>query len=149
MRGALQQLINVGLQPATVIDVGVAFETNELYSKFPDASVLLIEPLAEFEFFLRDICNRHKAQYVLAAAGPKSGSTTLHVHPDLYGSSIFNEVEGSVVDGVPRQVPVVTLDEVCEKRALTGPYLIKVDVQGAELEVLAGARRTLQKTDEP
>jgi hypothetical protein len=33
---------------------------------------LLIEALAEFEPFLKNICQRHKAQFVLAVAGEAS-----------------------------------------------------------------------------
>jgi FkbM family methyltransferase len=147
MTGALRQLAKLGFRPKTVIDVGVASETRELYEAVPDAQFLLIEPLAEFEPFLRKICEKYKAQYVLAAAGEAAGTATLNVHPDRYGSSLLKEVEGALVDGVPREVPVVTIDEVCAQKGLAGPYLIKVDVQGAELQVLAGARRTLGETE--
>jgi FkbM family methyltransferase len=147
MRGALRQLSGLGLAPRTVIDVGVAFETAELYEEFPKSDILLIEPLAEYEPFLRKICGTYKAQYVLAAAGVAAGSATLNVHGDWAGSSLLKEVEGASVDGTPRQVPVVTIDEVCAEKRLAGPYLIKVDVQGAELQVLAGAQRTLQETE--
>ena len=41
-------------------------------------------------------------------------------------------------------VPVVTLDHYLQRRALR-PNLIKIDVEGAELSVLRGARRTLQE----
>lgn len=146
-RGALSQLARLGFQPRTVIDVGVAFHTPELYEAFPAAAILLVEPLAEFEPFLRQICSAHNAQYVLAAAGAAPGFAHLHVHRDPTSSSLFREVEGPAVDGTPRQVPVVTLDEQCATRALSGPFLIKVDVQGAELQVLAGAARTLQHTE--
>jgi FkbM family methyltransferase len=107
----------------------------------------LIEPVAEFEASLREICGRYKAEYVLAAAGEAPGTATLNVHPDRVGSSLLKEVEGASVDGAPRQVPVVTIDDVCAEKKLAGPYLIKVDVQGAELQVLAGARRTLEETE--
>ena len=147
LTGALRQLTCLGFQPRTVIDVGVAYHTAELYEEFPGTDILLIEPLAEFEPFLRRITERYKAQYVLAAAGEMAGTATLNVHPDRYGSSLLREVEGASVDGEPRQVPVVTIDEVCAEKGLAGPYLIKVDVQGAELQVLAGARRALEQCE--
>jgi FkbM family methyltransferase len=147
MAGSLRQLARLGFKPQTVIDVGVAYETPELYQEFRDANILLIEPLAEFEPFLRKICATYKAQYVLAAAGETTGTAVLNVHPDKYGSSLLKEIEGPRVDGIPREVPVVTIDQVCSKKNLKGPYLIKVDVQGAELQVLAGASRTLQETE--
>jgi len=147
MQGALRQLSSLGFVPRTVIDVGVAYQTAELYAEFPKADILLIEPLTEFEPFLRKICETYKAQYVLAAAGEASGAATLNVHADRFGSSLFKEVEGAAVDGAPRQVPVITIDQVCAQKKLSGPYLVKVDVQGAELQVLAGAQRTLQQTE--
>lgn len=146
--GALRQMHRLGLTPRTVIDVGVAFETRELYEEFRDSEFLLIEPLLEFEPFLKKICAEFKAQYVLAAAGESSGFISLNVHKDqLDCSSLFREAEGSGVDGEPREVRMVTIDEICEERGLAGPYLLKVDVQGAELRVLAGAKKVLQKCD--
>ena len=51
------------------------------------------------------------------------------------------------MDGIPREVPLVTIDNLCAERSLHGPFLIKVDVHGAELQVLAGALRTLEQTE--
>jgi FkbM family methyltransferase len=147
MSGALRQVSSLGFKPETVIDVGAAAHTSELYEEFKDSRLLLIEPLVEFEPFLQKICGSYKAQYVLAAAGDAPGSATINVHPDKFGSSLLKEVEGASVDGTPREVPVVTIDRVCAEKNLAGPYLIKVDVQGAELQVLAGARRTLEQTE--
>jgi len=148
MRGALRQLKSLGFAPHTVIDVGVAYETGHLYPEFPDARILLIEPQAEFEPCLQEICRKYKAEYVLAAAGAEAGTATFNVHVDqLNSSSLLKEVEGASVDGVPREVNVVTIDQVCAEKKLEGPYFIKLDVQGAELQVLSGARKTLEKTE--
>jgi FkbM family methyltransferase len=148
LRGVLRQMTKLGFQPRTVIDVGVAFDTRELYEELPEAAILLIEPLAEFEPFLKKICSQYKAQYVLAAAGDSSGTVSINVHADqLDCSSLFREAEGAQVDGEPREVPMVMIDQVCQKRGLAGPYLLKLDVQGAELRVLGGAVETLQQCE--
>jgi FkbM family methyltransferase len=146
--GALRQLRSLGFNPHTVIDVGVAGETPELYHAFPKAKLLLIEPLVEFEPFLKQICRRYDAQYVLAAAGESCGSAIINVHTDqLDCSSLLKEAEGVSVDGTPREIPMVTIDEVCSEKGLKGPYLVKIDVQGAELKVLQGAQRVLKQTE--
>ena len=49
MYGVIDQFIKLGFQPGTVIDVGVAYGTFELYEKFPETNFLLVEPLIEYE----------------------------------------------------------------------------------------------------
>jgi FkbM family methyltransferase len=147
MYGVLDQVTGFGFKPKTVIDVGVAYGTFELYENFPAANILLVEPLSEYEGDLQAICRKYGAQYVMAGAGPQPGNITINVHPQLYGSSTLKESEGSIADGVPREIPVVAIDDLCRERNLAGPYLLKVDVQGAELHVLDGARKVLENTE--
>jgi FkbM family methyltransferase len=147
MAEALDHIKKLGFKPQTVIDVGVASGTFELYNVFPDSMFLLIEPLKEYEENLKKISRKFKADSVLAAANDNPGTIIINVHPVLFGSSIFKEVEGSHVDGVPREVPSVTIDGLCEERNLRGPHLIKADVQGAELRVLDGAKKVLKETE--
>lgn len=147
MTEALQHVARLGFIPQTVIDVGVAYGTFELYEAFPHARHLLVEPLAEYQGVLDDIAAKYNAECVLAAASATSGTTVVHVHPELSGSSIYRETEGSHVDGIPREVPLVTLDDLCREKELVGPFLIKADVQGAELQVLEGAKKILEETE--
>ncbi|MCH8190311.1 MAG: FkbM family methyltransferase [Chloroflexi bacterium] len=145
LRGTLAQATSLGFKPATVIDVGADVGTYELYEPFADAKLLLIEPLVENEPSLRRVVARYpRAEYVIAAATDKPGKVTINVHPDFNGSSIYLECEDSDVNGVPRTIPAITLDDICKAHGLMGPYLLKVDVQGAELKALCGARKLLE-----
>lgn len=147
--GALQQIKRLGFAPAMVIDVGGAIGnfTLRCHSIFPDSRYLLVEPLEENRKCLDKVTKTiANAEYVLAVATTEPGEVTLNVHSDLVGSSLYFEKEVNL-DGVPRNVPAVTLDDLCNGRGVSGPYLIKADVQGAELDVLSGARETLDKTE--
>ena len=134
--------------PKVVIDIGAASGTPELYGAFPAAYHLLIEPLREFENSLRDVLRQIEGDYVLAVASDQEGFATLNVHSrDLDSSSLFHEAEGAYADGAPREVAAVTIDGLVSQRALQGPFLLKADVQGAELKVLDGAAETLKQTE--
>ena len=73
MSAVLKHVFDLGLRPQTVIDVGVACGTFELYGAFPESAHLLIEPIEEFEPTIKDICRKFNSQYVLAAASEKPG----------------------------------------------------------------------------
>ena len=144
----LAHLRELGLAPGTVVDVGVAWGTAGLYEAFPNARHLLVEPLAEYEDALRGIAERHGADYVLAAAGSAAGETEIVVHRVPTLSSPLGERGGDAAGASTRRtVPVVRLDELVAERGLPGPYVVKADVEGAELQVLEGASAILADTE--
>lgn len=154
-RESLPQLLEhakgVGLSPNSIIDVGAAYGsfTSQCLEVFPDARYVLVEPLVEYQPMLTRLCKHHPGiRCIYAAAAADRSETQLNVHPDLVGSSLYREVEeGTDVNGVPRTVHAITVDEVVQEAGFKGPFLLKIDVQGAELDVLRGAERTLQETE--
>lgn len=138
MEEALRHLARLGLSPSAVVDVGTATGTHDLLRVFPNSQYLWIEPLREFEPDLKRLAAGYSGEYLIRACGSRSGDVIMHVHPDLTGSSILRETEGEHADGVPRQVPMCRLDDLLEERHLEGDLVLKVDVQGAELDVLEG-----------
>jgi len=143
----LDRVFSLGFEPSTIIDVGVAYGTNGLYGKIQKAFHLLVEPLQEYESVCKDLTSKYGGEYLIAAAGAELGELELNVHPDLSGSSLLKESEGPQIDGKPRMVPVITLDSVCSDKGCSGPYLLKLDTQGTELEVLKGAEFILKETE--
>ena len=133
--------------PQSVVDVGVAYGTPELYESFPKARHFLIEPLEEFKPLIDNILNNYNAEYIKAAAGSHSGEITINISSQITGSSIFNGKHDQPDEMLKRVVPIVTLDEIYATKNPAGPFLIKIDAEGAEMQVMDGALNLLQETE--
>jgi len=144
----LENAKTTGFAPATVIDVGAAMGsfTRTCHRVFPHAQYLLIEPLKEYVPALAKVVQAiPRATLEISAASATDNPVVLNVHDDLVGSSLYQEMEeGTGINGVPREVQAVTLDRLVAQTHAQAPFLIKVDVQGAELDVLSGAETTVQ-----
>ena len=145
MAAVLDQVRRLGLEPGTVIDVGVGYGTEELWEAFPRARLMLVEPIpdrfggAAWE----RVRARDGVEIVAAAAGESAGTTAITVHRAPEMSSVLGAWTGDR-GGEEREVPVVRVDEVVRERSLPGPYVLKVDVEGAELAVIEGAAALLE-----
>lgn len=148
-------LQRLGFDPRTLIDVGVAYgsptrESHALYEAFPDAWLVLMEPLREFEPYVESILARHSGIHIAAAAGAKEGSHSIDIHPVwLERSSLYQRhaIEDPGVIQNQRLVPVTTLDRVMSEHGLQGPFGIKIDAEGCEIDVLEGAAKMLENTE--
>lgn len=101
---------------------------------WPDAHFYLFEPLKEFEENLENLPIKN-SHVLLCALTESAGMVRINVHPDLYGSSIYEEIEGTAVNGTPRQVAATTLNDFFQTE---GHRLVKLDLQGAEVDALDG-----------
>ncbi len=137
----------LGVAPATVIDVGVEAGTPELYEAFPDADLLLVEPMEEWRSRLDQLGGARRVHVEVAAAGRSPGEATLYVHRVPALSSLLGARVGDAAGAQARRVPVTTVDALVERHGFAPPYVLKVDVEGGELEVLAGATHTLRSSD--
>jgi FkbM family methyltransferase len=136
----------LGFEVRTVIDVGIAFGTAPIYDAFPRARYFLVEPVAECRPVLEKLKHRLNAEYFLVAAGAENKDVALNVHDDISGSSLYPQVEGKVLDGEARLTPMRRLDSLLPAE-LEHPVFLKIDTQGAELEVLKGLGSRIGEID--
>ena len=138
----------------TVLDVGASRGQFALFAeqRFPAAKIVSFEPLPAALVDLRSIVGP-RVEVHEAAIGAKAGTATINVSaattPLRCCRSAERQVKEfpgtAVVDSI--EVRVSTLDEILESPPAR-PCLLKIDVQGLELDVLKGAARTLESVDE-
>ncbi len=151
----IRHIKSKGFAPGTVIDIGVATGTPWLY-QFPRAKLVLVEPNPEFQSDLERISAEHGADILPFAAGVKPGVLNLNVDLFAPSSSGFLPASedlkahwrsrGQTRPIESRKVDVRPLDAMIGER-YPGPYLIKIDTEDFELEVLKGATETLTRAE--
>jgi FkbM family methyltransferase len=149
LKGSMQVVNGLGFTPKTIIDVGAARGSwsAEVSSIWPESYYIMLDPLKENEEELKCVRKKIKhADYMIVAITDHSGEVSINVHPDLEGSSIFREREDSI-NGFPRVVKSLNVDDLVNERGLNAPILLKADVQGAEIQVLLGAKHSLPSID--
>jgi FkbM family methyltransferase len=139
-----------GFAPATLIDVGVARGTPDLYEAFPDAYLVLVEPLAEFEQSMQELVQSRPGEYILTAAGAGEDTRTIRIdseRPFLSSLNTLTRRRRQAPQPVERAVPVASLDALWRERSWKPPFGLKIDTEGFEHEVARGASEVLQQTE--
>jgi FkbM family methyltransferase len=142
---AYRRLSALGYAPASIIDVGAhdGNWTRLARRIFPDTSILMIEPLSSKAESLNALANSsERTRFVDALLGAEAGHTVTFYEAGT-GSSVHREQ--SNVEFKETSLQTSRLDDVAAQ--LDGPIFLKLDVQGAELEVLAGGSKTLDRSD--
>jgi|ERR1051325_1419241 FkbM family methyltransferase len=132
-----------GLKCRVVLDIGASDGSWSRYAKtvFKDAKYVLMEP--------RPICHpaldRFAREFpdtmiIKAGAASKAGTLTL---TDWDTASTFLGVEDATAE--KHSLPTVTVNSLFPDSEL--PDLVKLDVEGFELEVLEGASRLFRMTE--
>ncbi|MEQ1543002.1 MAG: FkbM family methyltransferase, partial [Novosphingobium sp.] len=135
------------------VDVGanIGFYTVLAAQLLPCRRVLAIEPTAgAFTRLKANLTLNGVEGRVIAfkgAASDRAGALTIHAIEGMeefssLGPIIHGAVAGQAV--TTEQVPAETVDALVARHGLD-PGMIKIDVEGAEGQVLAGARATLER----
>lgn len=130
-----------GLTPRCIFDVGAADGqwTRMARTFWPDSRYVLFEPLEERAADLDRLTNEVATiSWHNCGLGRASSRLDLSISSNLYESSFAYGGESC------RKVAVQSLDALLAAGAVPQGDFMKIDVQGFELEVLAGAERFIR-----
>lgn len=137
----------------TILDVGASRGQFALHARhrYPQARIVCFEPLPDSQATLRRVLG-DRVELRPVAVGAEAGTASMHVSAADDSSSLLPIGERQLAEFPGTQearqldVPVTTLADVLDE-GLAGPVLLKIDVQGLELDVLRGAGDALSAVD--
>ena len=140
-----------GFRPRRVIDVGAntGTWTRHAVNYFPDASYILIEPQEKLRRHVQDLIDGgYKIEWLTAGAGDKPGVLDFTVSLRSDSSSFLPTRQEATAAGFSQiKVDVLTLNDVVRTRNAAPPEMVKIDAEGFDLRVLAGASDLIGVTD--
>ena len=138
----------------TVVDIGANRGQFALAARhcFPDARIVSFEPLAGPAALWRAVfAGDDRAPLVEAAVGPQAGEAQIHVSARDDSSSLLpitarqNALFPGTAEAGTATIRVARLADEVPAADIAAPALLKLDVQGFELQALAGCEDVLER----
>jgi FkbM family methyltransferase len=126
----------------TIFDVGahIGMTALEYCDAFPHASVYAFEPSAvNFERMKSNLIGRPDVKMLRIGMGSEKSTAILYLdpnHPSMARLSAHST-------GKPESVVIDTIDSFCQGQRISNIDILKIDTEGHELQVLAGAQKML------
>jgi FkbM family methyltransferase len=151
VKSFLEDIRARNFRPRGILDVGAnrGVWTRLALSVFPSTSVVMIEPQDEMEEQLNELCREYPAcHYVKVGVGRSQDTLVQTIWEDLSGSSFIPETDPTLLaTGKQRRTPVTTIDSILKQQPNFYPDLVKLDIQGFELEALIGGSKLFGVTE--
>jgi FkbM family methyltransferase len=139
---SLENMKRLGFNPSFALDIGAHAGdwTIDFKEVFPDSDILMFEALEEKTALLQKIKESHSnTDYHIGLLSAEDGKE-YSFHKDETASHVSLTSNGGNVT-----LKSESLDAIIERKQLKKlPDVIKIDVQGFELEVLKGGNKCLQ-----
>jgi FkbM family methyltransferase len=139
----LRSLSEAGFQPKTIYDIGASEGrwAMEAFKLWPRAKIIGFEPNASRIPSLERLAKSNRQfSFYSCFLGQTNGIVTYQDQGDQ--TSLYLTEGPSTV-----QAPMRRLDDIATDKTLPAPDFVKLDVQGAELDVLRGGKESLKNAE--
>ena len=128
-----------------VIDAGANIGMFSVNASLRGATVYAFEPVSIIASALRENTESFRVEVIEQGLGAAPGEKNIYFSPDALGSSTIEGSGMAFPDGSSAQkIKITTIDDFVRERGIRVDF-IKMDVEGYEKEVLAGAKETIRK----
>lgn len=146
IKESLTRLRQSGLPVSQVLDVGVLHATPVLMEVYGDKTHHLFEPVDDYFPVIRKNYAAIDHRLVHAAVSDVDGGDVwLHSEKKMGNDEISHSWISAQPSATSRRVATITLDDHIAREGLKGPFLLKIDVDGAPVpaSILRGAKACL------
>lgn len=127
---------------ASLIDVGVYEGSPDFYELFPDSRIVMIDPLPDLRERAKKWIEARNACVIQSAAGAAEATLPLRIAGPYTG--LLPRLDRRSDSATTEIVRVAPLDTLLAENRIAGPFGIKIDTEGYERDVIAGATETLK-----
>jgi len=132
------------IEPKIIYDIGacVMHWTRHAEKRWPNSKYFLFDG----ETGVEKILSKSKHQYHIGLLTDKDNRELKYYHDinNAPGNSYYKEVTGAFTENHAETRIGMTLDTIVKEKNYPLPDLIKIDVQGAELDIFRGAQETIK-----
>ncbi len=135
---------------SVILDVGANCGLFSVLAakRFPSARIYAFEPAPDLSALAQKNLEMHNGTVIQKAVSSVSGKTTLFVNDKSQQTNSIVQDAVTAVGNISRKydVETVSLDDFIKAERIENIDVLKIDIQGAESDLLSGATETLQKT---
>lgn len=150
IKSTYEHILRARSRPELFIDIGANYGGHSLLFASQGVECVAFEPNEVCHTYIEELVALNNVRIDLrpVAIGDEAGTLDLCFPPtEAWLGTVNTKVRKRLENSMPitiKQVPVLTLDGALSEK-VSNRMLIKIDVEGAELSVLRGAKRTIQE----